>query len=148
MRGHNRCLDWARCYSASFAPEKYKLMHLAQNPKQFNMQAPLPLLGVETKPEALLCILGVWLDPRLNQGAHIKEIQRKIKTHINTLLRTTALTQGAIFAQVRQIYNAVIQPVVAYGAVIQHTLALTKGPKSFKPVSLAVKLAKIQNKYL
>ena len=66
MRGHNHYLDWARRYGASFAPEKYKLMHLARNPKQFNMQAPLPLSGVETKPEASLRILGVWLNPRLN----------------------------------------------------------------------------------
>jgi len=66
MCGHNRCLDWARRYSASFALEKYKLIHLSQNPKQFNIQAPLPLLGVETKPKALIRILGVWLNPRLN----------------------------------------------------------------------------------
>ena len=37
MRGYDRCLDWARHYSASFALKKYKLIYLAQNPKQFNM---------------------------------------------------------------------------------------------------------------
>jgi len=67
-------------------------MHLSRNPKQFNMQAPLPLLGVETKPEASMRILGVWLNPRLNWGAHVKEIQKKMKMHTNALLRTTALT--------------------------------------------------------
>jgi len=92
MRGHNRCLNWARRYGASFAPEKYKLMHLSRNPKQFNIQAPLPLLGVETKPEASMRILGVWLDPRLNWGAYVKEIQKKIKTHTNALLRIIAST--------------------------------------------------------
>jgi len=59
MRGYNHCLNWARCYSASFALEKYKLIYLSRNPKQFNMQASLPLLGVETKPKALMRILGV-----------------------------------------------------------------------------------------
>src|SRR6266516_3878640 len=28
-QAHNRCLDWARKYGALFAPEKYKLIHLA-----------------------------------------------------------------------------------------------------------------------
>jgi len=59
MRGHNRCLNWVCRYNASFALEKYKLIYLSQNPKQFNIQAPLPLLGVETKPKALMRILGV-----------------------------------------------------------------------------------------
>ena len=91
IRGHNRCLDWVCCYGASFALKKYKLIYLVQNPKQFNMQAPLPLLGVETKPEASLRILGVWLDLWLNYGVHIKEIQRKMKMYTNALLQTTAL---------------------------------------------------------
>jgi len=62
MRGHNRCLNWARRYGTSFALEKYKLIYLSRNLKQFNIQAPLPLLGVETKPKALMRILGVWLN--------------------------------------------------------------------------------------
>jgi len=148
MRGHNRCLDWARRYGASFALEKYKLIHLSWNLKQFNIQAPLPLLGVETKPKALMRILGIWLNPRLNWGAYIKEIQKKMKTYTNALLRTTASIWGATFVWARQIYNAVIQPAIAYGAVIWHTPTPIKGPKSTKPVGPAVKLAKIQNKCL
>ena len=71
-----------------------------------------------------------------------------MKTYTNALLRTIALTQGATFARARQIYNAVIWPAVVYGAAIQYTLTLTKGPKSFKPARLATKLTKIQNKCL
>jgi hypothetical protein len=123
-------------------------MHLARNTKQFNMQAPLPLLGVETKPKASLRILGVWLDPRLNCGIHVKEIQKKIKTHINALLRTTASTWRATFVRARQIYNAIIRPAIAYRAAIWYTPTPTEGPKSSKPAGPAVKLAKIQNKCL
>jgi len=143
IHGYNRCLDWARHYGASFALEKYKLIHLFWNPKQFNIQAPLPLLGVETKPEALIRILGVWLNLWLNWGAHIKEIQKKMKTHMNALLRTTASTWGATFVWARQIYNAIIWPAIAYGVAIWHTPTPIKGPKSTKPVGLAIKLAKI-----
>ena len=66
-----------------------------------------------------------------------------MKTHMNALLRTIALTWGATFVQARQIYNAVIQPAIAYGAAIWYTPTLIKGPKSTKPVGPAVKLAKI-----
>jgi len=66
-----------------------------------------------------------------------------MKMYINALLRTTALTWGATFVWARQIYNAVIRPAIAYGAVIWHTPTPIKGPKSTKPVGPAVKLAKI-----
>ena len=66
----------------------------------------------------------------------------------NALLQTTALIQGAIFVQARQIYNAIIRPAIAYKATIQHIPTLTKGPKSSKLTGLAIKLTKIQNKCL
>ena len=112
------------------------------------MQAPLPLLGKETKPTALMCILGVWLDPRLNWGAHVKKVLEKIETHTNALLRTTASTWGATFVRAKQIYNAVIRPAIAYGAAIWHTPTPTEGRKSIKPIGAAAKLAKVQNKCL
>lgn len=152
-RAHDRCLDWARRYGASFAPEKYQLMHLARKPKRFNMKAALSLPGVETEPTTSLRILGVWLDPRLTWGSHIKEVLKRMETQTNALLRTTASTWGATFARARHIYNAVVRPAIAYGAAIWHTpTQMERGVgnhgRANKPTGPVTKLMKIQNKCL
>jgi hypothetical protein len=38
-RAHDCCLEWARRYGATFAPEKYELIHLTRKPERFNMRA-------------------------------------------------------------------------------------------------------------
>ena len=61
-RAHDRCLDWARRYGASFAPEKYELIHLARRPKRFNMRAQLQLGDIAKEPSTSVRILGIWLE--------------------------------------------------------------------------------------
>lgn len=152
-RAHSRCLDWARRYGASFAPEKYKLMHLARKPRKFNMQAALRLPGAETEPSAELRVLGVWLDPRLNWGPHVKEVLTKMETQTNALRRTTASTWGATFVRARHIYSAVIRPAIAYGAAIWHSPTTVEGETENregdkKPTGPVKKLMKVQNECL
>ena len=40
-RAHEACQKWAYRYGASFAPEKYNLIHLLNKPSKFNMRAPI-----------------------------------------------------------------------------------------------------------
>ena len=139
-RAHDRCLDWARRYGASFAPEKYELIHLARRPKRFNMRAQLQLGGIAKEPGTSVRILGVWLDPKLRWGEHVKVIKRKMTTQTNALLRTTASTWGATFASARQIYSAVIRPALSFGSAVWHlplplskrTLPVTQ-PRAWQP---------------
>jgi hypothetical protein len=148
-RAHGRCMDWARRYGASFSPRKYKLIHLAQKPRRFNMQASLRLEGNETKPSSSVRVLGVWIDPRLSWGPHVKEVLVKMETHTNALMRTTASTWGATFARARQIYTAVVRPALAYGSSVWHSprgLGSEGGQQG--PAGPAAKLARIQNKCL
>jgi hypothetical protein len=149
-RAHTRCLDWAARYGASFAPEKYELIHLSRNPKRFNMQAQLQLGTVTKAPTPTIRVLGVWLDPRLRWGAHIKKVQDKMKNQMNALSRTTASTWGATFACARQIYSMVIRPALTYGSAVWHPpqsgLLIDEGMRPSK--SPAAKLRTIQNKCL
>ena len=117
---HNRCLDWARRYGASFAPEKYDLIHLSRRPKKFNMQAQMQLGSLVKAPTTSVRVLGVWLDPKLRWGEHVKVVLGKMKTQTNALIRTTASTWGATFASARQIYSAVVRPALAFGAAVWH----------------------------
>jgi hypothetical protein len=137
-------------HGASFAPEKYKLIHLARRPKKFNMQASLRLTGAETRPSATIRILGVWLDPRLSWGPHVKEVLKKMETQTNALSRTTASTWGATFARARQIYSAVIRPALTYASTIWHTPTPKEehARRKRQAAGPVAKLKKIQNKCL
>jgi hypothetical protein len=149
-RAHDRCLDWARRYGASFAPEKYELIHLARRPKRFNMRAQLQLGELTKDPSTSVRVLGVWLDPKLRWGEHVKVIKRKMTTQTNALLRTTASTWGATFTSARQIYSAVVRPALAYGSAVWHAPP-TSEPRARQksaPKGVAAKLAGVQNKCL
>ena len=58
---HNRCLDQARRYGASFTPEKYDLIHLFKRPKKFNIQAQLQLGNLVKALTTSMRVLGVQL---------------------------------------------------------------------------------------
>jgi hypothetical protein len=90
-RAHESCLKWAHRYGAFFAPDKYNLIHLSNKPSKFNMQALIWLGVVVKNPETEVRILGVWIDPQLKWGAHVKKVLIKIKTQVNALYRITAL---------------------------------------------------------
>jgi hypothetical protein len=38
-RANEKCMAWTRTHGATFAPEKYQLMHFTREPKKFDMQA-------------------------------------------------------------------------------------------------------------
>ena len=58
-RIHRRCEEWARRHGAKFAPQKYELMHLSRNPKQFDMSACLQLTDLRLHPKTEIRILGL-----------------------------------------------------------------------------------------
>jgi hypothetical protein len=58
------------------------------------MRAQLQLEEIAEEPSTSVCILEVWLDPKLRWGEHVKMIKRKISTQINMLFRITAPTWG------------------------------------------------------
>jgi hypothetical protein len=160
VRAHDCCLGWARRYGASFAPEKYELIHLTRKPKKFNMQAQLQLGEITKNPSISVRVLGVWLDPKLRWGEHVKVVKRKMITQTNALLRTTASTWGATFIRARQIYSAVVRPALAYGSAVWHNPSSLEqggqqqggqqqgGQRKRAYKGIAAKLAVVQNKCL
>ena len=138
--GHAKCLDWARTHGMRFAPAKYTLTHFTRR-RGFDLYTPIVLPDLTVQPEPSVKVLGLILDTRLRWKAQEKAIKRKLQTQILALQRTTASTWGATMLKARQVYQAVIRPVIAYGAPAWHQ-------PSGKPKGLAAKLRTEQNRGL
>lgn len=117
---HEVCILWARQHGATFAPEKYELIHLSRTPRRFNMTATLRTSGVEVSPKQDIRILGVQIDTKLRWGAHLRKIEAKNATQMLAMTRLGASTWGATFAKARQIYCMVVRPAMTYGASVWH----------------------------
>src|SRR3982074_1384771 len=127
-----------------FAPKKYELIHFSRC-RRFNLRAGIRLEGETKTPSPDICILGIWVDTKLQWSAHLREAKKKAASQIGALVRTTASTWGASFLRARQVYSAAIRPALAYGAVVWHTPAKET---NLGPRGLANKLQTIQNKCL
>lgn len=76
-RQHEKCEIWAKRYGVKFAPEKYQLIHFSRARKKHNLAATVSIQGHLTNPQASLRILGIHLDPKLNWGAHVKQVEER-----------------------------------------------------------------------
>lgn len=141
---HQICLDWAARHGATFAPEKYQLIHLTRRPKKHNMQATVDIQGFTEGPSPSVRLLGVHLDPKLRWGPHIKQVQARGITQMASLQRLTKSTWGATFSKARHLYTAIVRPTLSFGAPIWATPEGTKGHS----VSLVKPLTTIQNQCL
>ena len=94
---HSKCESWATRHGATFAPNKYKLMHLQRNTRQEGSQATVHIQGAEAE----LCtkrmrLLGFWLDPKLKWSENIKVAQGKMEIAIAQISRLVASTWGPL----------------------------------------------------
>lgn len=119
-RMHEVCMKWARTHGATFAPEKYELMHLSRKPGRFDMTAGLNIDTANIQPKADIRILGVQVDTRLRWGAHLRKIEGQNATQMLALSRLGASTWGATFSRARTIYTSVVRPAMTYAASIWH----------------------------
>jgi hypothetical protein len=89
---HEKCLEWARSHGASFAPDKYILVHFTKARTKHNSACSLTLPTSTIHPSPSACVLGVILNKKLSWQPHINS---KLATQTNVLSRLTASTWGA-----------------------------------------------------
>jgi hypothetical protein len=70
-QAHKLCLAWAKTHGATFAPQKYELVHLSRTPKRFDMKETVRFSGAEVTPEASIRVLGLHIDTKLRWGPYI-----------------------------------------------------------------------------
>lgn len=115
---NEKCMAWASTHGATFAPEKYQLMHFTRRPKTFNMQATVRIPEYQDGPVPVMKILGIHLDSKLKWGPHVNLTAAKAAAHMASITGLTKSTWGATFARARQIYAAVVRPVLSYGCSV------------------------------
>jgi len=60
------------------SPQKYKFIHFSkQRTIARETQASLTLPGITIQPSDEVRVLGIWLDPKLRWGVHIRKITVK-----------------------------------------------------------------------
>jgi len=64
-KAHEICIRWAAKYGASFAPQKYELIHITRTLKKFNMKMVLNFSNTVIKLGASLRVLGLYIDTKL-----------------------------------------------------------------------------------
>lgn len=113
---HDTCEQYAAKHGATFAPEKYQLMHLTQQPAKYNMTRAITLRQHTVNPVDHIRILGVQIDSRRNSKPQMAYIKTKMIRQMLALKCLTASTWGATPAKAKQVYTAVIRPAAVYGA--------------------------------
>ena len=63
-RAHEKCLQWATRHGASFAPDKYQLIHFTRR-RSTEVDAVINIPGFQGEPVQNLRVLGVWVDNKL-----------------------------------------------------------------------------------
>ena len=140
-RAHEICSKWARTHGATFAPQKYELVHLTRKPKKFNMSASLDFERIKIDPSASIRVLGLHVDTKLRWGPHIAQLTARAAGQKRALDCLAGSTWGATFARCRTVYSMVIRPMLTFAASIWHQ---SQGTKEFSRTP-ARKLGKIQN---
>ena len=79
-RTHHACENWAKIYSASFAPHKYELIYLARASRRFNISASINITGQIVKVTPILKILRLHINGKLKWGPHLQKVKGKIET--------------------------------------------------------------------
>ena len=131
-------------HGVRFAPEKYQLMHFTRARKRHDLKATVSIQGHLTSPQSSLRVLGIYFDPKLNWGAHIKKIEQKSHTQVQSISRLAQSTWGATFKKSKLLYSTLVRPALTYGSQIW----AEAGPSGKIPERIVKPLRSIQRKFL
>ncbi len=119
-KAHDVCAKWARTHDATFASEKYELMHFIRKSKRFNMMISIQIESSVIKLKSDVQVLRVQLNMKLQWDVHLRQIEVNHVTWMLALSWLEVFTWRAIFTKAKQIYSAVIKSEIAFEASVWH----------------------------
>ncbi len=119
-KAHDVCAKWACTHDATFASEKYELMHFTRKLKRFNMMISIQIKSSVIKSKSDVWVLEVQLNMKLQWDAHLQQIETNHVTRMLTLSHLEVFTWRVIFTKARQVYSAVVRSEFAFKASVWH----------------------------
>lgn len=117
---HNRCLSWASRHGASFAPDKYELIHFSRARTRYDLTQALNLGHIIKQPSPSVRVLSLHLDTKLQWRAHKEVLLQKLERQTRALTKLTGSTWGLPLIYSRQAYTAIIRLVKTYASHVWH----------------------------
>jgi Reverse transcriptase (RNA-dependent DNA polymerase)/Endonuclease-reverse transcriptase len=144
---HDKCISWARRHGASFAPDKYQLIHFTKRRRDpvRDITSTVRIASHEIQPQKFLRVLGVWVDPKMDWKEHITRATRKGNAAYEAMTRLVSSTWGPSMRRSRLIYSAVVRPTLLYGTQIW---SIDNSSKEMMVKSMTKPLKKAQNQCL
>ena len=143
-KAHKLYLEQVRIYRASFAPYKYKLVHLARRLRKVNIVMLINFRNTIIELQTSIRILGLQINTKLKWGPHLVKVSSKIAIQGLVLKCLTGSIQGAIFQKARVVYSIVIRLILTFAAPVWYSL----GNTSESTKKYVQKLTVVQNDYL
>jgi hypothetical protein len=112
---HEHFLGWARRHGASFAPDKYILMHITKSMIKHNTACLLTLPSFIITPSLSPRVLEVIRDNKLSWQLHLQHIRSKLAAQTNIVERLKASTWGGSQQFSRLLYTAVVHRAITTG---------------------------------
>ncbi len=141
---HAHFETWKRRHEVIFASIKYELIHLAKNPKKFDMQTTVRICDIVKQFTNQIRVLSVQIDSKLKWKTHVRSIQKKIITQTLTLSRLIVFIWDACFVKTRLIYKTMIKSTVIYVSFAWYALH----ERSNSVVDTTAKLVKMHHQCL
>jgi hypothetical protein len=116
---HICCLRCAKMHWASFAPEKYALVHFPKKKRQIPT-TPLHLATTSLHPSPHARVLGLILDSKLSCHPHFSFIKSKFCTQTFAVTRQTSSIWGAAFKSCHLLYTSIARPAITYASYMWH----------------------------
>jgi hypothetical protein len=111
---HQKAERWSRTHGSRFDLGKYQLVHLTRELGEYNTKQPL--IHVEhNNPAVLLSALSYHrLGPTPYVGTARQYVKGKAKTTLQTLQTIAGSTWGSSLMVLKQIYQSIVIPQLAY----------------------------------
>jgi len=142
-KAHHICVKWACTHDATFASEKYELMHFTRKSKRFDMMINIQIESSIIKLKSDVWVLKMQLNMKLQWDSHLRQIKTNHITRMLTLSHFEVFTWRAIFTKAKQVYSAVVRSEIAFEALVWH-----QRNKKDELLSKECKLETLQNQTL
>ena len=115
----NEAEVWRKKHGAQFEPSKYVLIHFTRN-KTSESMASITINGTKIEPSREVKYLDVIFDQKLLFHSHLQHVIKKGTNATMALFSIAKRSWGAPYKYIRQLFQAVIAPIIDYAAPIWH----------------------------